>query len=1139
MTDAPKPPVDPQAPPADAPAPEAKAAPAAAPPAAPAAAANPAAPAVPAPAGAAKPAAPAAKPPAKPTGPVVPPTEPHYDFGRLNTVFFWSALACLAAFALMVLSDSHPHWRTWKRYQHEFQKIQYQRAQADKAAEYRMLSESERAALEKKLAESKAELDKQRQAVDRTQQEFNTAKSVAAISERAYQDSKADDDAARYEVELFTAEHGLDDRRTRAKRKKLDKLDAVMLARGEQAKHDKLKQEAAEAGLKTLRAAVADAESAALKANAKLERLNANLKKFKPGLKGRLILASLEIPLLDFAAPPTAIRQLQLKDFHQDMNFQTTGSVDRCQTCHLAADRPGFEFQLDDSGEVVKDKAGKPVPMPQPFRTHPNLELYLGSSSAHKLEDFGCISCHAGNGLGTEFSSAAHTPKNNEQAREWKEKLKWVPSRYWETPMLPIQNTSAKCGQCHAGQATLAGKSGAQESNNWTAGRDIFDKYGCWGCHKVTGYENLRKVGPDLAHLSAKLQRDWVVKWVDDPFAFRHNTRMPAFFHQPNSGGPELTAEETARAGSDPMLKRRADEHRRTHAELNAMVDYIFSKDTPKEIPRPALASGDAENGKALFYKIGCAGCHTLAADERAAKRDDWRGPYGRNFGPSLDGVGSKTSYDFLYAWVKNPRAYWPDTRMPDLRLSDAESADIASWLVTLKNPEFEKRPAIARDDMAIREQLTNYYLAKEPKDRAESRVEAMTAQQRSLDLGAKMLGRYGCFGCHNIPGYETAAGIGVELYGDSNEGSKPHERLDFGFIANEKGEIPESDQPDLRYDQFGKFLGVNEATTVEVPGNFPLYGRDGKPKIGVLRVGHNLHDWVRQKLLEPRIWDLGRDRGEDERTKMPNFHFNDAEAEALTTLVMSFTKPLIAPERKVKPQGAELLAEQARKYIKDRNCTGCHVYNGKYDVKNPNLNGAIRQVFPEKADPLNPLQWPPFLTGQGAKAQTAWLHEFLSSPTMIRPKIKVRMPTFHFSESELNTLIAGWNYESKQPFPFADPYNPADHPDQVRAGQVLFESLKCAACHMRSEADLTKEGINAPNFENVRRRLKPDWINLWIKDPQKLAKGTNMPTFDWQHLSAEDGDEARKAKGLPPITDEEAKMRIEAIKAYIMSIGK
>jgi mono/diheme cytochrome c family protein len=454
---------------------------------------------------------------------------------------------------------------------------------------------------------------------------------------------------------------------------------------------------------------------------------------------------------------------------------------------------------------------------------------------------------------------------------------------------------------------------------------------------------------------------------------------------------------------------------------------------------------------------------------------------------------------------------------------------------VTLKNPEFEKRPPIARDDAAVREQLKNYYQAKEPEDQAESRVAAMTAQQRSLDLGHQMLNRYGCFGCHNIPGHETAPGIGVELYGDSNEGSKPHERLDFGFIANEKGEIPESGKPDLKYDQFGKFLGVNEDTTVEVPANFPLHGRDGKPVIAVLRVGHNLHDWVKQKLLEPRIWDLGRDRGVDERTKMPNFHFNEGEAEALTTLVMSFTKPLIAPERVVKPQGADLLAEQARRYIKDRNCAGCHVYNGKAGP----LNGAIRQVFPEKADPLNPLQWPPYLTGEGAKAQTEWLHTFLTSPTMIRPKIKVRMPTFHFSEGELNTVIAGWNYESRQPFPFADNYNPADHAEQVKAGQVLFDTLKCAACHMKSEADLTKEGVNAPNFENVRRRLKPEWINLWLKDPQKMAKGTNMPTFDWKHLSAEDGDDARKAKGLPPITDAEAQARIEAIKSYVMSIGK
>ena len=51
--------------------------------------------------------------------------------------------------------------------------------------------------------------------------------------------------------------------------------------------------------------------------------------------------------------------------------------VDRCMSCHAGINKAGFEDQ------------------PNPWKTHPRRELYLGK---HPPEKFGCTPCHGGQG---------------------------------------------------------------------------------------------------------------------------------------------------------------------------------------------------------------------------------------------------------------------------------------------------------------------------------------------------------------------------------------------------------------------------------------------------------------------------------------------------------------------------------------------------------------------------------------------------------------------------------------------------------------------------------------------------------------------------------------------------------------------
>ena len=99
---------------------------------------------------------------------------------------------------------------------------------------------------------------------------------------------------------------------------------------------------------------------------------------------------------------------------------------------------------------------------------------------------------------------------------------------------------------------------------------------------------------------------------------------------------------------------------------------------------------------------------------------------------------------------------------------------------------------------------------------------------------------------------------------------------------------------------------------------------------------------------------------------------------------------------------------------MRDLNCRGCHVLGDQ--------GGAIQAVVADQLessglDSLNARSQtvafsPPLLynahakIGEGTRVQTDWLHTFLRDPSRtIRPWMTLRMPTFEFSEEELNIL--------------------------------------------------------------------------------------------------------------------------------------
>ncbi len=538
------------------------------------------------------------------------------------------------------------------------------------------------------------------------------------------------------------------------------------------------------------------------------------------------IFALRNMPFLDYLDPTIKVRQIVINNVTDDRYFRQVPKVDRCITCHTFIDQPGYE----------KEK--------NPFKTHPKLDLMVSLDSPHPMKQTGCTSCHGGEGHRVnDFNSAAHVPNDEKQEKEWIAKYDWKEPHHISSPMLKLSQTEAGCVKCHSGVELIKGATVLNE------GRMAIEKYGCYACHKIQGWgEDKRKPGPSLLKIASKVDKEWFKSWVWEPRSFNKHSKMPAFFRQSNNSEPHFV--------------------RLNMAEVNAMAEYIWDKSKPYA-PSDKFQAGNAENGKKIISEVGCLGCHGVdGLEDQSNKIKGYAGPW-------LTGLGSKVSPDWLVTWLKKPNHYQEDTIMPSLRLTDKEANDIATYLLSLRNKSFEGLKFAPFDLKARDELLVDYLSAFDTNASAAAKVAKMADREKTLDLGKRTVGKYGCYSCHNIEGFDGYPPIGPEL---TKEGSKPITQFGFGI----QHDVPHS--------------------------------RDG---------------WLTAHLQNPRRWDIGIDKVFRDIQKMPNFYMNEVEAKKITVALLGQTADIVPLSGVKRYSAGEDLYNKAMKVAGKYNCMGCHQIDG------------------------------------------------------------------------------------------------------------------------------------------------------------------------------------------------------------------
>ena len=741
-----------------------------------------------------------------------------YNVDFLNVVFAASSLFLFLSVIWMVWDDFD---REWKNTQRRFAQLEYQVTQAQRQQAVQSVDRNKLAQLEAQRKAAEQTISANRKKVDELNAKLADADKTVYRATLDYNYMKATYDQDRYDFEATRAadpKSSSVDRKQKNVDEEAAKLNALNLAM-EKALADKAE---VQKQLGQYTGAATTAEKQIEDMQTEQVRLGKRLGVLAPSVTKDYFRNA---PLLDFMAPTIKVQQIILPNVVDDVNFIRVPKMDRCQTCHLAIDKKGYEKY------------------PQPFKTHPDLDTYLGGSSAHPIDKVGCTVCHEGMGQSVSFRDAAHMPSDEKQKEEWEKKYHWEEPHLWDYPMLPVKMTEASCAKCHKQQVFIP------KADALTVAYATYERAGCYACHKTKGFENMRKPGPILTKIDSKLSKDWVKNWIRNPRAVKPTTWMPRFFYNSNNSSPEDAV--------------------RNEAEINGIVSYLFANAETHEFAVKSPPRGDAKNGEKIVKEIGCQGCHVVGEGSREAA-----GPR-RTFGQPLENIGNKTSYEWIFNWVRDPKHYSPATFMPNLRLTDAQVADVATYLVGLKGPAGDA-PKASFDQKATDDTLLDYLKAVLPFEDAKTELGKMNSDQRQVELGRRAINRYGCFSCHDIKGFEKAQSIGTDL---SEEGSKLVTRLDFAFITD----IPHTS------------------------------------KLG----------WFRTKLHDPRVFDKGRVLQPLDKLRMPNFDFSDVEIGRLVTALMSLQREIQPPAALPARSARTDFLYEGRTLVHRRNCVGCHVIEG------------------------------------------------------------------------------------------------------------------------------------------------------------------------------------------------------------------
>lgn len=473
-----------------------------------------------------------------------------------------------------------------------------------------------------------------------------------------------------------------------------------------------------------------------------------------------------------------------------------------------------------------------------------------------------------------------------------------------------------------------------------------------------------RRVGPSLRYVASKVDFEFLYDWIKEPKHFRPTTKMPQFFglwdhflpvEKVNEQGEVVMQEKVGPDGKvvrdangEPVMEPVLEEpeglkvsKRYEPVEIYALSHYLLGVSQPFEYlerPEGVTADPSAERGEKLFEQRGCLACHQHEAFPEATEGTQ---------GPDLSRIGGKLDTPeggrWLYTWLREPMRYHTRTVMPNLFLDpinqeiDGEAAvtdpaaDIAAFLLSggeswepKATPPDAESLAEPLDELAFlyltgsfTERQARKYLADGIPESIASSLKGdetilvgegeMTLEKKLTYVGRRTLNKYGCTGCHDVPGHEDAKPIGTGL-------------ADWG-----RKEVAQ-----LAFEQIVEYLHQSHADHEHGHGHAEHQSPEEAESIGFFMhaiEAHHREGFAWQKLRAPRSYDFRKteNKGYNDRLRMPKFPFDQEQIESIVTFVLGLVANPPAEQYVYTPDPRSKAIVEGKNVLEKYNCGGCH----------------------------------------------------------------------------------------------------------------------------------------------------------------------------------------------------------------------
>lgn len=542
-------------------------------------------------------------------------------------------------------------------------------------------------------------------------------------------------------------------------------------------------------------------------------------------------------------------------------------------------------------------------------------------------------------------------------------------------------------------------------------------------------------------------------------------------------------------------------------------VPYFFFGHLPKQRPAEYTADLAREQGRFLAEELSCTKCHRPDANDKLAKTLIDR------TGPNLSKIGERAYPGWLDAWLADPQKLRPNTVMPkmfaDTDTGKAERYAVVTFLTSLcgpvKQPEAIKPDQLAKSVATGKrlfltagcaachgDKLTEPPTKAKPKDEEEEK-EALKPEDSFYAIGTA-----------TPTGYYRLGAVGSKFTPDSLK-----KFLDNPLATNPHGRMPNMVLQGQESTDIARFLCMTADPQIpqtlaepplkpaqiagNIPGIDPLNFVELKPADQWKELGKRLV--VSRGCVNCHAIDIDRKPLKADG-KFPTLAEVQKSAPGTGCLAEAPTAgktpayPLDAKQKSAVASflrdglagpGTSAPAYHARTALKRFNCLNCHNRDAEGGVDEA-LADTMKML--EKAENADDVQ-PPRLTGVGHKVRPSWAKAVLTQAGRARGWMTLRMP--QYGEANVGFLPDALP-KLEGTVPEDVPPKLATTPGKIADGRTLAgkNGLGCTTCHDIS--GVVSGGTRGPDLATISQRVRLDWYNRWMHQPQRLAPGTRMP---------------------------------------------